>query len=1399
MSNFSPLKANRFFTNRENHFISFKNALSNLKEKQFCVLSFYGVGGIGKTRLKEELIKTVENDGNIIVSSSLNFQQSEFRNFSTAIFLLYKDLKSKKISFPTFEIAHAIYYQKIHPEQPISKSGLSYIENGSIVFDIISIAKDIPIIGLIPKIGSLLYKANSKFNDWWIKYGERELATIQNLEPHQIEEALPYYFSLDLADYLNSNSKDVVFFIDTYESLWEKEDDRKKEKFFSKDRWIRNLIKSLPQHTLWVVLGREKLRWDEIDENINWSDFLNQHLLGELSFNDANSFLERCNVVDEYVRNQMIKSSKGLPFYLDLQVDAYNEILKSGNIPTVDKFGRNYYEILERFCKYLSANETETLKILSCAKFWDYTIFKKIINEFKTGFPLTAFSDLLKFSFINEASVEGEKVFSIHQIMRTHLKENIDANLRVEIHSLIFKHYEELLDIHAIEYLELNSKVIFLLEEAIYHKGKMGKSVNFYKWLLETSQKLYGSINSTAVQDALKEGKKDLDFNSNYLIIIRISYEIARLYGWKDDEVDSQSFFIEEGLNQVEMIIQEKYNSNVDDLKFNEPELIRLKTDLLILKAEFKQNIDKNIEAYSLFLEATKIGKIIDYSPDLQSFSRLLIDLGRIPEAEGFFYNELRNAIRTSDIEYQALCYSNIGKLSVAQRMNNYAIACFEKSLELYELKKGKEHRYCWIVKHRYAFALMQCGDVQKAQGLLYEILKWYETQYGDSHYELGYIYLSLAKCEKYLNSYSECIGHCLKTIELLYPKYGLSNAEVIEAQLVFCEIIQRINASKTLNCDEIDEESLIGFDNLYNNLIIQFEHQIFNNFRILLKNYGYNSRLLDTYYLVISKYYEIKEDFEKKTILNKRMKEVERVFKEQFRIRELEQNDKEKIEGKDKELFLNRINKDWGVFTNLPLEIFKSKLPFFKETYVYYLVYSENSVRYIFEYLDNLSMLDYTNKPIYDIVDKDLFVLSLDSVFNYLLFFFDAVKGKHGKFYFPKNELDIPFREDIEIKEETIKTIQSNLQIPKVLECSTDNIIIECNCFFKDCLYKSDVQIKSNGMVSINNEELVLEDLPIAVEPQFANEELSNEDLIQEILMFLEYRLKQFPIETVDEKLHNNLMSKISFVKDNYSAIDIQEDIIYEIFDDGIFLMDKYIKPTYDNELIYQEEIAATLSVIKQILEQSDFKKKRSSIQLNIRVLKGESTELATEEKESIIDHLLNSSIISNKPQDIFMKYLSFYPNTIVYMLQMDNDKIKYVLKNSELSLLLDCTNRPIYTISNNDFILSPITVADYVYFFFDSVIGKNGRFYIPKAKDDIPYINELAISKEVHDEIIELNNPLEIISVHDDAIILKGVIFFKDSLFNSMIKVDSKGMCELYDEELILENLPVNSNVNN
>lgn len=1388
-----PFKSERFFTNRENHFISFDNSIKNLGSQKYSILSFYGIGGVGKTRLKKEFIKKVSSDKNFLVSSSLDFDQAEFRNVSTALHLLYKDLRANGVSFPTFEIAHAVFWQKTHPEQSLSTSNLPFVHEGTIVFDIISISEDVPFLGLLPKLSSLVYKMKKGYDKWYKKFGEKELKNLGDLQPYEIERALPYYFAIDLNHYLEYNTHHkVIFFIDTYESLWENQSDRKMEKYFVKDEWLRNLIRNIPE-VLWVILGREELRWGEIDKGFPWSSYIKEKRLGMLANSDADKFLINCDLQEVKIRNRIISTSKGLPFYLDLQVDTYKLILETNNIPSIDDFGKNYNDILVRFCKYLSVSEIETLKILSCLRFWDYDIFKSLIREFHTGFPLTSYRELLIFSFVKQSDTD-DKLYSLHEIMRSHLKMNLDSNVKNDIHSFLYDYYQNLLELESNDFIELNPSIIYLIEEAIYHKSKSTTYLIYSTWLLALSKKLYGEHKSNSIQNSLITVLEILSIRKQYILAIEICSEIARLYDWSNDNFDSVNHFVAKGLKIIERMVSINYDANESKVVIEEPKLLELKTELLIQEASVFRKFDMNLQAYEKYQEAIELGKKIKYTPYLLEYSRLLMELGKLPEAEGYFYNELLIAIESKDKNNQALFYNELGRAFQTQGLYQEALNYFTESLRLYKETKGENHRYVWIVKKRYAESLLFLGNVIEAKKCLEKVLDWFQKMYGENYYEIGFIYLLLGLCEKELVNYKKATRHAFKCIELLYPKYGLNNREVINAKLLFCDIFQK----KTLSIIKDKKEQIyeIDYDELYQRYIlwiVQLEDSFSNDIELIQKTYGYNGNLIKNYFEVVNDYYELNELTDKIQYLQKIRLETERIFIEQFRIRIFENTEKHEVVDEEKIVLIDKLKKELGVIVDADILIQISPVEFYKKGWVYHINYSNGIKRYILESDNNLFYLDFTNRPIYK-VNKDNFLLSQEHILDYVYFFFDAVKGRHGKFFIPLNKQDIPLRKDLKIDNETVNLIQDNLKDLKIIKATNNHIIIDSGFFFQDSLFRQEIHIDINGHCSMSGEVLILENLPIAFEPQMRSVDLKEEKKITNVLSQLEYRISSIESVEIDHEIFFRFNKNIKFLLANKNKLKDHYEILSKNFDDALFILNKYIKPTYDNDMVYQKEIGQMLKVMKEVSVKSEFVQARNNMVYNHRTL-GEAllTEVSENIKNKILEYLMEFIEIEYNKFKISQFKLAFFSNTILYKISFGFDITKFVLFNNNEIYLLDTTNRPIYSISEKEFTLSKSTVLNYLIFFFDSVLGPHGKFYIPLSKQDIPYKKDIEI-RDLMKKLISVKIvPPHIVYIDEDQIILKGCTFFQNTLFKCEFNVTKTGVCTITNEELILEDLPI------
>jgi len=164
--------------------------------------------------------------------------------------------KKSKIKFPAFEIAHAIYWKKAYPELLLRKENYLFFEWDENLDSFFGAVDQIPYFGLVPAVARLIKSSHDYLRKWWKKIGEAELNQLSDKESLEIEEMLPYFWALDLNNYLENTSQSAVLFIDTYEALWENH----KSDGNSRDKWIREeLILRLSKKVMWVICGKESL------------------------------------------------------------------------------------------------------------------------------------------------------------------------------------------------------------------------------------------------------------------------------------------------------------------------------------------------------------------------------------------------------------------------------------------------------------------------------------------------------------------------------------------------------------------------------------------------------------------------------------------------------------------------------------------------------------------------------------------------------------------------------------------------------------------------------------------------------------------------------------------------------------------------------------------------------------------------------------------------------------------------------------------------------------------------------------------------------------------------------------------------------------------------------------
>lgn len=489
------------FTDREFVREVFAKYIEKLKrntiqdKNNYHVIVYYGVGGIGKSSLQKQLMKElIENNDNVLYTY-VDFIDPIFHSPSRALLELVKNIKyPKKITFPHFDVAYSIYFSKKNPDFVFNEKKLPFEDEANIIGNILSNIDGFGIAGAVTGIVSKIYKKFTRIG--LQKEAKESLMELENINAKDIEERLPAFFAYDLKIAIEKNKISVVtFFLDTYEALFS--NNKNEETKYYTDAWVRELISQLPG-VLFVICGRDRIDWEKYDPD--WKNYLDQHLLDCLSEKDAELFLIQCGIAEKEIRDKIILSSLGHPYHLDLSVDTYFEIKNKGEIPTVDKFGSNKREILDRFLKYLDDTVIEMLKLITIPRFYDEEIFRFLLNNFQTGYPITKLNDFNKFSFV---SSDNNGKFFIHDLMRKELLNYIDASMIREVNRLMASFYDEKLD--RINHILIHDEYKLFLLENIYHYKNCLEKDKFITWLYEKRLKEIKDFQSKGETAFLKD------------------------------------------------------------------------------------------------------------------------------------------------------------------------------------------------------------------------------------------------------------------------------------------------------------------------------------------------------------------------------------------------------------------------------------------------------------------------------------------------------------------------------------------------------------------------------------------------------------------------------------------------------------------------------------------------------------------------------------------------------------------------------------------------------------------------------------------------------------------------------------------------------------------------------
>lgn len=463
---------NKVFTNRTSQRNYFHKKVNKLLKENFNeIIVYHGVGGIGKSELNQQLKNELNDNIDKLIISEIDFQNPQLNSPARALLEIKRNITNENILFPHFDIAYYILFKKKNPLFKYNDKNLPFSEEASLIGSIISVFDGLGFMGSLVNLVNFAYKKVKKLKlDQRLKEPLNELSKLQ---VHEIVERLPAFFSYDIEKAkIKGAYKSFVCFFDTYEYIYRNSTTISEK--LQNDKWIRELLTNL-ESSLFVITSREKLFWDI--ENRNWNKHLKYLLVDCFSNSDAEEYLVSCKVELPTIRKRILQACSGHPYYLDLCIDTFYQLKNLNKKISVKDFATNKKEVFQRFNLRLKREESEMFKILSIPRYYNEGIFIYLLQKFPTGYPISSFSELNRFSFIKHR----QDNYYLHDLVKESFISITTPSIQKAVNNCLLNFYESKLKKN-IEF-EFFENIELIFDEAIFHATNSLKKSDLIDWL----------------------------------------------------------------------------------------------------------------------------------------------------------------------------------------------------------------------------------------------------------------------------------------------------------------------------------------------------------------------------------------------------------------------------------------------------------------------------------------------------------------------------------------------------------------------------------------------------------------------------------------------------------------------------------------------------------------------------------------------------------------------------------------------------------------------------------------------------------------------------------------------------------------------------------------------------
>jgi hypothetical protein len=453
------LSAQRIFTDRHDELAAFlamherltdlaarsQDLVLDLQAPRRNVLSFYGQGGIGKTRLSGELERRFREMDRGKVRAGVvrvDFSEPSARDPELFLLALRAGLSTVATHLPAFDTCLALYWARRHPGVSMVEfvRGQSFlggvVDREALASNLSDFTKE-----LVNSAGLLVGGAGRVAVLTWERIrNARSVRTLERdcpfftaaAEEEDLDELrlhLPLLLGWDLSRL--RLAPEIVVILDAFEHV---AGPQRRARRGDLEDAVAHAVFYLPM-LRFVVTSRNRLDWASQARTASmgfagpsdWPglaavDDGDQHRLGPLSVDDCEQHLaetlldgEGAAAIPDELRSTIATMSDGIPLFLDVATNHFRSIAGSGRTPAAEDFARGIPEIVLRLMEDLDADESDLLRAAGLLGAFD----RETLRGALPGMRAANIDHFLRRSFVVDAD---EGVYTLHELLRASVR-----------------------------------------------------------------------------------------------------------------------------------------------------------------------------------------------------------------------------------------------------------------------------------------------------------------------------------------------------------------------------------------------------------------------------------------------------------------------------------------------------------------------------------------------------------------------------------------------------------------------------------------------------------------------------------------------------------------------------------------------------------------------------------------------------------------------------------------------------------------------------------------------------------------------------------------------------------------------------------------------------------------